>query len=249
MITTLGIPVLNRGDFLLRCVTSVDHPVENLVIINNSGGKNQQVNAACTQIEKRDIPNGTLFDNIKIETKKNLGCGPSWNYIFKNNPGPWLITGSDIMFLPGSLALLDDAYEKNPDAAMVFGDGYNVYLMTQQAVEKIGFMDENFYPAYYEDCDHWRRGVLSGLKLVGVPGFKHVHGEVGDPHGGSSTVRSDADLNRKNGVTSKNNHDYFVRKWGGEPGSKHLHKTPYNKDVPVTFWEIDPVHRQKNDIW
>ena len=101
MITTLGIPVLNRGDFLLRCVTSVDHPVENLVIINNSEGKNAQVTAACSQIERREIANASLFDNIKIETKKNLGCGPSWNYIFKNNPGPWLISGSDIMFLPG----------------------------------------------------------------------------------------------------------------------------------------------------
>jgi len=249
MITTLGIPVLNRGDFLLRCVKSVDHPVENLVIINNSEGKNHQVNAACELIEKREIPNGSLFDNIKIEVKKNLGCGPSWNYIFQNNPGPWLITGSDIMFMPGSLALLDDAFEKNPDAAMVFGDGYNVFLMTPQAVEKIGLLDENFFPAYYEDCDHWRRGVLSGAKLIGVPGFKHIHGEIGDPHGGSSTVRSDAELNRKNGITSKNNHDYFLRKWGGEPESQSLYKTPYNREVPVTFWELDPVHRKKNEIW
>ena len=70
MIITLGIPVLNRGDFLLRCVTSVDHPVENLVIINNSEGKNAQVTAACSQIERREIQNASLFDNIKIETKK-----------------------------------------------------------------------------------------------------------------------------------------------------------------------------------
>jgi len=248
MITTFGIPVLNRGDFLLRCVTSVDHPIENLVIINNGEGKNQSVNEACAKIEGRDIPNAGLFDTIKIEVKKNLGCGPSWNYIFKNSPGPWLIAGSDIKFMPGSLALLDDVYEKNPDAAMVFGDGYNVFLMTPQAVERIGYLDENFYPAYYEDCDHWRRGVLSGVKLVGVPGFKHVHGEEGDPHGGSSTVRSDPELRRKNGITTQNNHSYYVRKWGGSPASETFAK-PYNRDVPVTFWEIDPVHRKKNDIW
>ena len=248
MIITLGIPVLNRGDFLLRCVTSVDHPVENLVIINNSEGKNAQVTAACSQIERREIQNASLFDNIKIETKKNLGCGPSWNYIFKTNPGPWLISGSDIMFLPGSLALLDDVYEKNPDAGMVMADGYNVFLMTPKALELVGYLDENFYPAYYEDCDHWRRTVLSGIKAVGVPGFKHIHGEIGDPHGGSSTVRSDPELNRKNGITTQNNHDYYVRKWGGEP-SKEKFPTPYNKPVGMTFWELDQVHRQKNDIW
>jgi len=228
MITTLGIPVLNRADFLLRCVTSVDHPIENLVIINNSGGKDTQVGAACAQIEARELPNAALFDTIKIETKKNLGCGPSWNYIFKNSPGPWLIAGSDIMFMPGSLALLDDVFEKNPGVGMVFGDGYNVFLMTQKALDGIGYLDENFYPAYYEDCDHWRRAVLSGIPLVGVPGFKHVHGEVGDPHGGSSTVRSDPDLNRKNSITTRNNHEYYIRKWGGSP-SAETYKTPFNK--------------------
>lgn len=248
MITTLGIPVLNRADFLLRCVTSVDHPIENLVIINNSGGKDSQVNAACSKIQNREIENASLFENIKIETHKNLGCGPSWNYIFKTNPGPWLITGSDIMFIPGSLALLDDVFEKNTGVGMVFGDGYNVFLMTQKALDGIGYLDENFYPAYYEDCDHWRRAVLSGIPLVGVPGFKHVHGEVGDPHGGSSTVRSDPELNRKNGITTKNNREYYIRKWGGLPSAERF-KTPFNKDVPVSFWEIDQVHRQKNDLW
>lgn len=248
MITTLGIPVLNRGDFLLRCVQSIDHPVENLVIINNSEGKNPGVNGACNQIQAKDIPNGSLFDQVHVEVRKNLGCGPSWNHIFKNYPGPWMITGSDIAFLPGSLALFDDTAEKNPDAGMVMGDGYNVFLMTQMALDKVGFLDENFYPAYYEDCDHWRRAVLSGIKLVGVTGFKHIHGEVGDPHGGSSTVRSDPELNRKNGITTKNNYEYYVRKWGGAPASEY-YKTPYNKEVPVTFWELDPVHRKKNDIW
>lgn len=248
MITTLGIPVLNRGDFLLRCVLSVDHPVENLVIINNSEGKNPQVNAVCAQIDRREIENASLFDNIRIETHKNKGCGPSWNHVFRTNPGPWLITGSDIMFLPGSLALFDDVFEKNQDASMVMGDGYNVFLMTPKALEIVGFLDENFYPAYYEDCDHWRRVILSGTKVVGVPGFKHVHGELGDPHGGSSTVRSDPELNRKNGITTRNNYEYYVRKWGGAPASEH-YKTPYNKDVPVTFWELDSVHRKKNDLW
>lgn len=251
MITTLGIPVLNRSDFLLRCVTSVDHPIENLVIINNSGGKDLQVNAACAQIESREIENASLFENIKIETHKNLGCGPSWNHIFKNYPGPWLIVGSDIAFLPGSIALLDDAYEAEPDADMVFGDGYNVFLMTQAALEMIGYLDENFYPAYFEDSDHWRRGKLCGAKLVEVNKFKRLHGDARHPEDssqGSNTVRSSAELRKKNGITTTNNEAYYARKWGGRPGNERF-KTPFNKDVPVSFWEIDPAHRKKNDLW
>lgn len=251
MITTLGIPVLNRGDFLLRCVMSVDHPIENLVIINNSEGKDFQVNAACSQIESRDIPNGSLFDNIKIEVHKNLGCGPSWNHIFRSYPGPWLMAGSDIAFLPGSLALVDEAYDKNPEADMVFGDGYNVFLMTQPGLEKIGFLDENFYPAYFEDIDHWRRANLSGAKLVPVPQFKRIHGDARHPEDssrGSNTVRSDAELNRRNGVTTQNNLEYYTRKWGGTPGSEKF-QTPFNTGGPLTLWVIDPNHRKKNALW
>lgn len=251
MITTLGIPVLNRGDFLLRCVMSIDHPVENLVIINNGEGKNHQVNAACAQIERREIDNASLFDNIKIEIHKNLGCGPSWNHIFRNYPGPWLMAGSDIAFLPGSIALIDEAYEKNLDGDMVFGDGYNVFMMMQAGLKKVGLLDENFYPAYFEDLDHWRRATLSGAKLVPVPQFKRIHGDAQHPEDssrGSNTVRSDAELNRRNGVTTQNNLEYYTRKWGGAPGSEQ-YKTPYNKDVPMTFWELDPVHRKKNDLW
>lgn len=248
MITTLGIPVLNRGDFLLRCVKSIDHPVEHLVIINNSEGKDLGVNGVCRQIESKDLENGSLFDQVHIEVRKNLGCGPSWNHIFRNYPGPWLITGNDIAFLPGSLALLDETFEKNPNAEMVMGDGYNVFLMTQMALDKAGFLDENFYPAYYEDCDHWRRAVLSGVVLISVPGFKHIHGEIGDPHGGSSTVRSDPELNKKNGITMMNNYKYYCHKWGGPPAGE-VFKTPFNKDVPMSFWELDPIHRKKNDLW
>ncbi len=35
MIPILAIPVLNRGDLLLRCIRSIDYPVGKLVIVNN----------------------------------------------------------------------------------------------------------------------------------------------------------------------------------------------------------------------
>lgn len=251
MIVTLGIPVLNRGDFLLRCVESIDHPVENLVIINNAEGRNPEVNAACAKIESRETENNSLFENIKIETHKNLGCGPSWNHIFKNYPGPWLMVGNDIAFLPGSLSLMDEAYETNPEADMVLGDGYNVFLMTQAALEMVGSMDENFYPAYFEDLDHSRRAKLCGATLVEVNKFKRIHGDARHPEDssrGSNTVRSDAELNRRNSVTTRNNEMYYARKWGGRPGAERF-QTPFNKEVPVSFWELDPEHRKKNDLW
>lgn len=251
MIPTLGIPVLNGADLLFRCVKSVDHPIGTLFIVENSNGKNEELRSVCERISKRDFPNASVFGNIRIESHKNKGCGPSWNYIIKNSEGPWLIVGNDIAFLPGSLKSFDETLEKNPEADMIFGDGYNSFLMMEKGFKRIGDFDENFYPAYYEDVDHWYRGTLIEATRVGVPSFKRLHGHTDNPEDNSkksNTIKSDPEIGRKNKVTSLNNHHYYIRKWGGAPHKETL-KTPYGKDVPVTFWEPDKNHQRRNRLW
>lgn len=244
MIRTLGIPVLNRGDLLMRGITSIDHPIETLFIINN--GNDTGVISATQKIQNREIENEGLFENIRIEKHRNLGCGPSWNHVMKNSEGPWLFAGSDVKFLPGMLAMLDRKAEEHPDASIVCGNGYNVFLLTKTCIDKVGYFDENFYPAYFEDVDHFRRVALSGAKAVGVDEFKCIHGEP--PFWGSSTVKSDAEYDRKNGITFSNNQDYYIRKWGGYPADEK-YRTPFNKEVGLHWWELDAEMRQKNDIW
>lgn len=244
MIKTLGIPVLNRGDLLLRCVKSIDHPIETLYIINN--GNDTSVNGVISMIEKKDISNASLFENIRIEKNKNLGCGPSWNRISTNSSGPWFFSGSDIQFRPGALALVEATHEANPDAAAILAYHYSAFLMTEIATKLIGTFDENFFPAYFEDCDHHRRLKLAGAKDIRVPGFECVHGEA--PYWGSSTINSNPEFNKKNGVTFVNLQKYYLRKWGGEPG-KETYPTPFCRDYPLSYWELDLEMRKKNDIW
>lgn len=244
MIGTLGIPVLNRADLLLRCILSIDHPIETLFIINN--GNDEGILGITSVIEKRNFINEALFQNIRIEKHRNLGCGPSWNHVMKNSEGPWLFAGSDVKMLPGMLASLDETLEKNPDAGIICGNGYNAFLMTKTGVEKVGYFDENFYPAYFEDVDHFRRVGLSGVKAVGVEGFQIVHGEA--PYWGSSTVKSNSEYDRKNAITFQNNQNYYVKKWGGLPTQEKFQR-PFNKDVGLQWWELDPEMRAKNDIW
>lgn len=251
MIHTLGIAVLNRADLLFRCIKSMDHPIGTLFIVDNSNGKDKGILSVCKLIGERNFPNASVFGNIRIESHKNKGCGPSWNYIIKNSQGPWLIVGNDIAFLPGSLQAFDRTLDKHPNADVIFGGGYNAFLMMEKGFKRIGDFDENFYPAYYEDVDHWRRAKLISAKLIGVPGFKKLHGDTNDPKDGtkgSNTVRSDPKLVRKNMITMTNNRAYYVKKWGGEP-TKETFKTPYNRHVPITYWELDHVHRRKNNLW
>lgn len=244
MVKTLGIPVLNRGDLLMRCVTSVDAPIDNLFIINN--GEDRSVAEAVAKIKAKDFKNANMFSDIRIEKFKNLGCARSWNHMIRTSPGAWLISGNDIQFSPGDIQRIKNTLAANQDASILCAIGYAVYCFTEVGVRHVGMFDENFYPAYYEDNDHFRRVFLTKAKAVGVDGFKGIHGEA--PNWGSCTVNSDPTLQRKNGITFVNLREYYEKKWGGEPG-KETFGTPYNKNVPFDFWEIDPVLREKNSIF
>lgn len=232
MIRTLGIPVLNRGDLLRRCLESIDHPFEHLFLINN--GADSSVLEVLRKLERRELGIEGYFDKISVEMPgKNLGCGPSWNRIIKTFPGSWLITGNDVQFKPGSLARVAQVEETTPDADMICADGYSVFAMTTSGLKKVGLFDENFYPAYHEDCDHWRRVVLSGAKAVNVPGFEFVHGEA--PGGGSCTINSDPALKESMGKRLPELRAYYERKWGGPPGSEKF-STPFNRPVFLDYW-------------
>lgn len=243
-IRTLGIPVLNRGDLLLRCVRSVDHPVGTLFLINN--GQDAGVARALEQIQARDIPNAAMFSEVRVEKYRNLGCARSWNHVIRTSAGAWLISGNDIQFTPGDVGRVAAALAANPDASIVCAMGYAVFAFTEVGLKKVGLFDENFYPAYYEDNDHFRRVALTGAKAVGVPDFKAVHGEP--PHWGSHTINSDPVLQRKNVTTFENLKAYYVRKWGGLPGQERF-ATPFGRKVPLDFWEFDPALRQQNSLF
>jgi GT2 family glycosyltransferase len=244
VIKTLGIPVLNRGDLLLRCILSIDSPIENLFIINN--GEDRSVADAVARIQRKDIPNAGMFGDIRVEKFRNLGCAKSWNHIIRTSPGAWLISGNDIQFSPGDVERIKEVLSQNQDASIICAMAYAVYCFTDIGVRKVGMFDENFYPAYFEDNDHSRRVALSNAKAVSVPGFKAIHGEA--PNWGSCTINSNPTLQRKNAITFRNLRDYYIEKWGGEPG-KEKFITPYNRGVSLDFCEVDPDLREKNSIF
>jgi GT2 family glycosyltransferase len=87
------------------------------------------------------------------------------------------------------------------------GADFTCFMFTEETVQKHGWFDTNFKPAYFEDNDYYARVVLGGGRCRVVHRAQLFH------HG-SMTIRHDPvaahhvsnwfDLNRK----------YFVRKWG-----------------------------------
>jgi len=45
------------------------------------------------------------------------------------------------------------------------GHSYSAFILTQSGLDRIGYFDENYFPAYSEDCDHVRRLVLTGSSV------------------------------------------------------------------------------------
>jgi hypothetical protein len=63
-------------------------------------------------------------------------------------------------------------------------------------------------------------------------------------HAVSSTLKRDKTFAAKNQLTFKENHRYYVEKWGGSPGQEQ-DPTPFNLDLPIDYWLYDPQRSQR----
>lgn len=213
MIPVIGIPIVNRLDLLLRCLRSIDCPVGSVVIVNNGQIRDLGVDLLAHVICRQN----TFIQSVQYFTpNENIGVAGAWNYLLREHArekGSVLLVNNDIQFSPGDLAKMDAARESDPEMCAVFSNhSFSNFIVTRKGIEKLGYFDENFYPAYFEDGDYWRRIVLSGAKICHPEGVASVHGEP--PDFGSATIRSDSELARANDVTFARNRDLYRRKWG-----------------------------------
>jgi GT2 family glycosyltransferase len=224
MIPVLGVPVLNRPDLLYTMLSSTKGvDIEQIVIVDNGD-------------VVPEITNG----NIRvIRPGHNLGVSASWNLILKSTPKApwWMFSNSDIEFAPGDLDRLSHHMETEGGVALL--GTFSVFGVTAQALETVGFFDENFAPAYFEDNDYDYRCQLAGISLVGLPtGLRH---EI------SSTLRSSESYHRQNQYTFACNQDYYRRKWGGNPTNEEF-KTPFNSGQDPRSWTLD-IRRLAAQAW
>ena len=105
-------------------------------------------------------------------------------------------------------------------ACMAVGEG---------AIEAIGYFDQNFWPAYFEDADYFRRLELSGIPTLWDERILLEHNR-------SQTIRADFLLKRLHDERTRRNEQYYIRKWGGlrgwggpdAPPGQELFTHPFN---------------------
>ena len=233
MIPVLGIPVLSGPELLAECIASIDYPVGKLVVIDNS-------------------PEGLMADvalhapecvqSVHVtEPPSNLGVAASWNFIIRTSPHAdwWAIANADTVFGPGDLQALSFEMRK-PGAKWVgmCGD-WRVMGLNREAVEAVGFYDENFHPIYLEDCDYEYRCSLAGVPWYFLDGTSR--------HVGSHAIREPRYATR-NAKTYPANVAYFREKWGGLQRGGESYLSPWNRGGPVSEWSLD-VLRLRELSW
>ena len=228
MIPVLGVPVLNRPDLLYRMLDSIDTEVGQIVIIDNGGVASQ----STVNLNERVIRPG-----------QNLGVAASWNFIIQATPLAkwWAIVNFDIVFAPGDLDRLAQHMDTTtgPEGMVAALGTFSAFGVSREAINKAGWFDENFHPAYFEDNDFQRRCDLAGVRSMSLP--------AGLSHNISSTIASDNHLRDQNYRTFGENSDYYRRKWGGSPLNEE-YPTPFNNGGDIRAWHLD-IDRLARQTW
>jgi len=214
-----------------RCVETLDIPTDNVLVVDNSpSGFAAKYHARGIQV--RSYP-------------ENLGVGRSWNIGLREDRDiTWLVSASLIFNMGFSQVVRLQEYHANT-FGLLTNQAWHLVGIGREMVKRVGFFDENFYPAYFEDTDFMRRAHIQKLHphRAGCE-FMLPKIEV------NASCQTDAHA-MKSGV--KVNYgacaDYYRRKWGGET-HQEVYETPFGMNVPIDYWEPNSVEvlRQRYGI-
>lgn len=252
-IPVIGVPIVNGVKWLQRLISSIDYPVDELVILNNNG--RDELTEELDKLCKIDY---YYIKRIKVcHLPANIGVSGSWNMIIKcyMNAPYWIITNHDIAFTSG---FLKDFVQKteDPEIGMIFGSekgAWDIFLIKDWVVQNVGLFDENLYPAYVEDCDYLIRSRHANIK-TSYSEISYFHGEDSYETTGSQTWRVDESLYSKlHNSRILNENWYIYYKWGPEwhingdwtNGKPYQH--PFNnKNLPLTytFYNLEFVRKK-----
>jgi GT2 family glycosyltransferase len=194
MISKLIVPVLNRYDLLQRMVSSIDEPIEELLIIDNGN-----------ELGTLDVPD--LVKRVSVlSMSNNLGIAPSWNLGVRNFPfeDVYFFTSNDCIFQAGTLAKLKANSKRDAVTISELWPHWQLFSVGDQVFEECGLFDEAIFPMNFEDDEfEWRVTEL---------GFAVQKLDLPMQHDGQMTFKSDAHYAARNAVTYKSNESYFNQK-------------------------------------
>ncbi len=88
---------------------------------------------------------------------------------------------------------------------------FSCFMLKKETIDKIGYFDPQFYPAYFEDNDYHHRLKIAGLKAYKTNQAVYYHF-------GSRTIKQGGAIKEVSNAGYAINRDYYESKWGGLPG-------------------------------
>jgi FkbM family methyltransferase len=214
----LGIPTLWRYELLDRLIESAltgSRAPDEILVVDNGGN-----------YEPKDSRVRVIYCG------SNLGVAASWNLLLR--AGAWIISNDDVVFTRRTFEELAGALESG--TPFVNGLGWALFGQRPEIVEKIGFYDERFFPAYYEDNDYEIRLIDAGI-ATNFPVLSEPVDHVG---WASSRRREDGALldPAAHHAIFQKSCQAFIDKWGGLPDQvkdTHLRQRAANLKGALAF--------------
>jgi GT2 family glycosyltransferase len=233
MIPVFGLLHYNGREMTRRCIESIDAPIEHFVLVLNGDH--------AFEDEVFELITDKAVNKLSIIKLENPGWAVAVNLILTAYPAPWwLICSNDMKFGAGDLHVARETRQMvGQPLIQLSNHGMGWFTVNAQALKKVGLFDVNLCPCYFEDCDWLRRAGLMGVQVHTLS----VHSEHGLNGAISHTVNATPELKRENARTFEANKQYYIRKWGGEPGQETF-DDPFNRpDYPLWAVSYDPEQR------
>ena len=226
------IPTLVCAERLEACLRSIQlhgGPCD-VRILNN--WTHSGVARVCRSFEGRS-KSGLM--NVIVESHPyNLGCAGSWNRgikAFFDDGFEWaLVINDDVELLPDTVSSFIEAI--GPDSPLVWSpnESMSAFAIHKRAIEKVGWFDENFWPAYREDEDFVHRMKVAGIRPSAAPGAEVLHCRS------SSLNYSEYLWFQHRTRFDQQNLLYYGRKWGGAPHHERF-TSPFNQvSNKLNYW-------------
>lgn len=205
------VPVYLGGEIVENLIKSLDVDLHNLILVDNTP------DSICKKFEGKGISIFYYPENIGVARAWNIGlkAGADWTFIL-----------SQAAVFPNGFSNLLLEIDDYADWYMT-DEGWHCVAINKRVIDRIGYFDTNFYPAYFEDADYGRRCSLAGLNM------KYI-----DPKVAIASVGSSSGLGGKINFQALEN--YYTEKWGGGPNSEPevLYTKPFNKHELSYFPEV-----------
>lgn len=242
----LVVITMSRNDLLELHLSSIDKSTSHVFVVLNYADEVSRKNTISSvskfdgcKLQHTSFPGNCSNPHILqlhlIAFPQNVGVSGAMNVGLKammTYDLPYaMFSGDDTRFRPARLAKAQSIIANNTDVCVFLFEGYASHAISRSGASIIGPWDENFWPAFAEDCDIWFRAQLEGCKMFyrakyrpegvnedsGASAFVD-HGDFYDPAVSASTThKSQPELSKLVERTldgSRGRFKYLVRKWG-----------------------------------